>query len=50
MVKKVSNIKTTGTSDLILKTDYYTKINEIKKQILIIIIVVSILLLNNLMT
>ena len=32
LVKKVSNINTTDTSDLVIKTDYITKINEIKKK------------------
>ena len=30
MVKKVNNINSTYTSDLVKKTDYNTKINEMK--------------------
>ena len=33
LIKNVSNIKTTDTSDLIKKTDYNTKINEIEEKI-----------------
>ena len=32
--KKVNNIKTTDTSDLVKNTDYNTKINEIEKKII----------------
>ena len=42
LLKKV-NINTTDTSNLVTKTDYNTKINEIKKM-LIMIMVTSILL------
>ena len=31
LLKKVNNINTTDTSNLVTKTDYNTKINEIKK-------------------
>ena len=34
LVKKVSNIKTTDTSDLVRKADYNTKISNIEKKIL----------------
>ena len=34
MVKKVNNIKTTDTSNLVKKSDYDTKIGEIEKKIL----------------
>ena len=33
LVKNVNNIKTTGTSDLVLKTNYNAKINEIESKI-----------------
>ena len=33
LVKKFNNISTTGTSDLVEKTDYSVKINEIEKKI-----------------
>ena len=33
LVKKVNNINTTDTSDLVKKTNYNTKINEIEKKI-----------------
>ena len=33
LVKKVTNINTTDTCDLVLKTDYNKKINEIEKKI-----------------
>ena len=33
LIKNVSNIKTTDTNDLIKKTDYNTKINEIEEKI-----------------
>ena len=32
LVKKVNNTNTTDTSDLVIKTDYIRKINEIKKK------------------
>ena len=34
LVKKAHSIQTTDTSDLVEKTDYDTKINEIKRKIL----------------
>ena len=33
LVKNVNNIKTTGTSDLVLKTNHNAKINEIESKI-----------------
>ena len=47
-VKKVNNINTTDTSNLVAKTDYNTKINEIVKKKLLIMIMINILLLKNL--
>ena len=32
LVKNVNNIKTTDTSDLVRKTDYNTKFNEIEQK------------------
>ena len=32
LVKNVNNIKTTDTSDLVKKTDYNTKFNEIEQK------------------
>ena len=48
MIKKVHAIQTIDTSDLVKKTDYNTKINEIERKLLIMIIVTSLLLLKNL--
>ena len=48
MIKKVHAIQTIDTSDLVKKTDYNTKINEIERKFLIMIIVTSLLLLKNL--
>ena len=50
MVKKVNAIQITDTGDLVKKTGYSTKINDIEKTLLIMIIVTSILLLNNLIS
>ena len=47
-LKKFNTIQATDTSNLVKKTDYSTKTNEIEKKILIII-TVNILLLKNLM-
>ena len=33
LVKKVNSINTTDTSDLVKKTDYNTKVNEIEEKI-----------------
>ena len=46
-LKKVNVIQTTDTSNLVKKTDYNSKINEIKKKLLILIMI-NILLLKNL--
>ena len=45
LVKKVSNIKATDTSDVVKKIDYNTKINGILKKLLLIMIMINILLL-----
>ena len=48
IVKKINNISTTDTSNLVKKTDYNTRISEIEKQKLLIIIMINILILKNL--
>ena len=49
VVKKVNNINTTDTSDLVKMLDYNTKINEIESKLLIMIMI-NILLLKNLIS
>ena len=49
VVKKVNNINTTDTSDLVKILDYNTKINEIGSKLLIMIMI-NILLLKNLIS
>ena len=49
VVKKVNNINTTDTSDLVKMLDYNTKINEIESKLLIMIMI-NILLLKNLVS
>ena len=49
VVKKVNNINTTDTSDLVKILDYNTKINEIESKLLIMIMI-NILLLKNLIS
>ena len=46
LVKKVNNVNTTDTSDLVKKTDYNTKINVIKRKLLIMIMLIIVLLKN----
>ena len=46
-LKKVNVIQTTDTSNIVKKIDYNSKINEIKKNVLIMIMI-NILLLKNL--
>ena len=48
LIKKINAIQTTDTSNLVKKTGYNTKLNEIEKKLLIIIIVTSLLLHKNL--
>ena len=44
--KKLNNIRTTDTSDLIEKTDYNAKVNEVEKKLMILIILNTLLLKN----
>ena len=48
-LKKVNDIKSTNTSDLVKKTVYNTKINEIEKKLLIMIML-NMLLFKDLIT
>ena len=43
----INNIKTTDTTDLILKTDYNANINKFKIKLLLIMIMINILLLRS---
>ena len=47
-LKKVNNVNTTDTSNLVVTADYDTKIGEVEKKLLIMIILISMLLLKNL--
>ena len=44
--KKLNNIRTTDTSDLVEKTDYNAKVNEVEKKLMILIILNTLLLKN----
>ena len=47
LVKKVNTIRITDTSNLVKKADYNTKINKMKRKLLIMVML-NILLLSNL--